>query len=74
MTSHDSPASDAPRRVTVTRIRQGWEVREERDNQVVRRAHLTDWHRVERAMERLGLHDTTDVKTDVSRPPDADLG
>jgi hypothetical protein len=29
----------------------GWEVREERDNRVVRRAQLTDWHRVERALQ-----------------------
>jgi hypothetical protein len=27
----------------------GWDVREERDSQVVRHTHLTDWHRVERA-------------------------
>ena len=26
----------------------GWEVREERDRQVVRTAHYSDWHRVER--------------------------
>ena len=29
----------------------GWEVREERDDRVVRRARLTDWHRVERALQ-----------------------
>lgn len=29
----------------------GWEVREERDDRVVRRAQLTDWHRVERALQ-----------------------
>ena len=27
----------------------GWEVREERDSQIVRKAHYQDWHRVERA-------------------------
>jgi hypothetical protein len=27
----------------------GWEVREERDDLVLRRARYTDWHRVERA-------------------------
>jgi hypothetical protein len=27
----------------------GWELREERDSQVVRQTHFQDWHRVERA-------------------------
>ena len=27
----------------------GWEVREERDSQVVKKLQLQDWHRVERA-------------------------
>ena len=27
----------------------GWEVREEHDSRVIRSAHYTDWHRVERA-------------------------
>jgi hypothetical protein len=27
----------------------GWEVREERDSQLVRQARFQDWHRVERA-------------------------
>jgi len=27
----------------------GWEVRQEQDSRVVRQAHYTDWHRVERA-------------------------
>ena len=53
MTTHESPAADSSRRVTVTRGRHGWEVREERDNGVVHRAVYTDWHRVERA---IGLH------------------
>lgn len=29
----------------------GWEVREERDDEVVRRVLYTDWHRVERAIQ-----------------------
>jgi hypothetical protein len=29
----------------------GWEVREERDDRVIRRTQLTDWHRVERALQ-----------------------
>ena len=28
----------------------GWEIREEQDDQVLRRVCYTDWHRVERAM------------------------
>jgi hypothetical protein len=30
----------------------GWEIREEEDNQVVRRTWLHDWHRVENAILR----------------------
>jgi hypothetical protein len=33
----------------------GWEVREEEDNQVVKRTWLHDWHRVENAMMRFAL-------------------
>ena len=53
MTTDRSSAPESPRRVTVTRSPQGWEVREERDNVVVRSATYTDWHRVERL---IGLH------------------
>jgi hypothetical protein len=40
----------------------GWEVRDEQDERVIRRAHYTDWHRVERARmsfarEAVMLHD-----------------
>jgi hypothetical protein len=49
MTTHEAPAPDASRRVTVTRGRHGWEVKEERGNVVVHSATYTDWHRVERA-------------------------
>jgi hypothetical protein len=38
-------------RFTVTRGQAaGWEVREERDDNVIRRQQFTDWHRVERAL------------------------
>jgi hypothetical protein len=37
-------------RVTILRSREGWDVREERDDQVVRRVSYTDWHRVERVI------------------------
>ena len=32
---------------------EGWEVREEQDSQLVRRARLTDWHRVESALRAM---------------------
>lgn len=33
----------------------GWELREERDSQVVRQAHFQDWHRVERATRSISI-------------------
>jgi hypothetical protein len=36
------------RRFVVTSDLKGWEVREEEDSAVLRRAHRDDWHRVER--------------------------
>ena len=42
-------------RVTIERDQVGWQLREERDNTVVRNLHYSDWHRVERAM-RFELH------------------
>jgi hypothetical protein len=38
-------------RVTITRASAGWDVREERDDTVVRQVNYTDWHRVERAIQ-----------------------
>jgi hypothetical protein len=29
----------------------GWDVREEQDGAIIHRAHLDDWHRVERAVQ-----------------------
>ncbi len=37
------------RRFSIATTGSGWEVREERDSQVVRRTALSDWHRVEQA-------------------------
>jgi hypothetical protein len=37
-------------RVVVTRGARGWDLREEVDDQIVKQATYTDWHRVERAM------------------------
>ena len=42
-------------RVTVERDQVGWQLREERDNTVVRHLHYTDWHRVERAIRSFEL-------------------
>ena len=38
-------------RITLTKSRTGWDVREERDDTVVKRTHYSDWHRVERAIQ-----------------------
>ena len=38
------------RRFTITESRgSGWEVRDEQDNQLLKHAQYSDWHRVERA-------------------------
>jgi hypothetical protein len=34
-------------RFVVTRDLEGWEVREEKDSAILKRAHRKDWHRVE---------------------------
>jgi hypothetical protein len=39
------------RRFVVTSDLKGWEVREEEDSAVLRRAHRDDWHRVERDVQ-----------------------
>jgi hypothetical protein len=41
--------------VVVVRQNHGWEVREERDHEVIRTTLYTDWHRVERAVQVLDL-------------------
>ncbi len=38
-------------RLTVTRTHDGWEMRQEQDNAVIRVTHLNDWHRVERRIQ-----------------------
>jgi hypothetical protein len=38
-------------RFTITKGRTGWDIREERDDTVVKRVNYSDWHRVERAMQ-----------------------
>ena len=41
---------------------EGWELREERDSQLVRQAHLHDWHRVERATRVIAI-EVDDLRT-----------
>jgi|SRR5687767_11772869 len=43
------------RRYSIAPTDAGWEVREERDRQVVRREHYHDWHRVERARRSIAM-------------------
>jgi hypothetical protein len=43
------------RRLTITRKGAGWEIREERDSEVVRETTCSDWHRVERARQMFAL-------------------
>jgi hypothetical protein len=38
------------RRFSVTMTPEGWAVREEQDDRIVRAVTYTDWHRVERAL------------------------
>lgn len=46
---------DHTRRYSISVTLDGWEVREERDSQVVRQAHYQDWHRVERAQRSIAI-------------------
>ncbi len=43
------------RRYLIATIDGGWEVREERDSEVVKRVRYHDWHRVERARRSIGI-------------------
>lgn len=43
------------RRYSIEPTNTGWEVREERDSQTVRRAFYQDWHRVERARRSFNI-------------------
>jgi len=59
VTADQTPQQHQPYRVTVVRQPHGWEVREERDREVVRTTLYTDWHRVERAVQVLDLRYST---------------
>ena len=43
------------RRYSIAPTEDGWEVREERDSEVVRKVQLKDWHRVERARRSITI-------------------
>lgn len=43
------------RRYSIAATDTGWEVREERDSEVVRKVQYQDWHRVERARRHISL-------------------
>jgi hypothetical protein len=43
------------RRYSIATTEGGWEIREERDSEVVRKVQLQDWHRVERARRSISL-------------------
>lgn len=43
------------RRYSIAATDDGWEVREERDSEVVRQERYQDWHRVERARRSITI-------------------
>ncbi len=43
------------RRYSIATTDAGWEIREERDSQVVRTEHYRDWHRVERKRRSIAM-------------------
>ena len=46
---------DNTRRFAILPTDTGWEVREERDSEVVKTVQLQDWHRVERARRSITI-------------------
>jgi hypothetical protein len=54
-------------RFIVAESPQGWEVREERDNCIIRRMEFSDWHRVERAMLAFEAASATDTSAESAR-------
>jgi hypothetical protein len=43
------------RRYSISVTATGWEVREERDSEVVKKIQYQDWHRVERARKSIAM-------------------
>jgi len=49
----EAPAPEGHiRRLEIEHVDRGWEIREALDDRVVRAVRCTDWHRVERAIQR----------------------
>ena len=46
---------DHTRRFSIARQGDGWQVREERDNKIIREVLYQDWHRVERARQSFAI-------------------
>lgn len=46
---------DSTRRFSIATTEAGWEVREERNSEVVKRVNYQDWHRVERARRSIAI-------------------
>jgi len=42
-------------RYSISATSDGWQVREERDNRVVKEVRYSDWHRVERARQSITI-------------------
>ncbi len=55
MLTRERSAAGHVDRVFISETETGWEVREERDSKIVKRASYTDWHRVERALYSFDL-------------------
>lgn len=53
---------DHTRRFSIVTTDEGWELREERDSEVVRQARFQDWHRVERATRSIAI-ELDDLRT-----------
>ena len=43
------------RRYSIAQTAAGWEVREERDSELVKQVRYQDWHRVERAIRTIAI-------------------
>jgi hypothetical protein len=64
MVTHEIVSGGHLHRVVVTRGAAGWEVRVERDNELVRTSTHSDWHKVERAVR------VADASAGVPEPAD----
>lgn len=53
---------DHTRRYSIEATDEGWQVREERDSQLVRQATYQDWHRVERVRRSIAI-ELDDLRT-----------